>query len=362
MTRVLVDLLYFTGRKGGMESYAHQLYEHAGDRGVEFVGLASTELMARGAPWFPGELVPSGVSGEGRVAWAAGEILKVSAAATRAGADLIHCPANIGPWSGTIPVVLTVHDLLPFRHPEFLPGPYGPVLRTLVRRAVAHATRIITISEHSRVDLDEVLHPRAAIDVIPLAGGTPVPPVVTRREGSLLLALGNRLPHKNFERLLAALAGIPESARPTLILTGGGDDDPLRQVVARLRLERWVELAGWLAPDEVEALYARATAVIIPTLFEGFGLPVLEAMSRNCPVICSDLPVLRELAGDSAVYFDPLQTDSISTAIVTTLAKPSLLAELASRGLVRSRGYSWLRTAESTIETFYRALDRRHRE
>lgn len=359
MTRVLVDLLFFTGTKGGMESYARQLYEQAGGRGVEFVGLASTELTTRGAPWFPGELIPSGISGESRVAWARGEVLNVATAARRTGADLIHAPANIGPWSSTTPVVLTVHDLLPFRHPEFLPGRYGPLLRTLVRRTVSNATRIITISEHSRVDVEDVLHPLAAIDVIPLAGGSPTTLPGTRREPGLLLALGNRLPHKNFARLIEALSEIPEPARPKLIVTGGGDDDPLQPVVARLGLAPWVELAGWLSSDEIEALYARATAVVVPTLFEGFGLPVLEAMRRGCPVICSDLPVLRELAGDSALYFDPFRTDSISTTIATAIADPGYLAGLAVRGLARSRDFSWARTAEATIETFYRALEGR---
>jgi len=357
MTRVMVDLLFYTGTKGGMESYVRQLYQQAGDRGLEFVGLASTELTALGAPWFPGELIPSGISGENRVSWARGEMISVTTRARRSGADLIHCPANIGPWSGAIPVVLTVHDLLPFRHPEFVPGRYGPVLRTLVRRAVTNAARIITISANSRTDIEEILHPRAEIDVTPLAGGASATSERTDREPALLLALGNRLPHKNFERLIEAMGEILEPDRPTLVVTGGGGDDPLRPLVERLGLSRWVELVGWLADDEIEALYARATAVVVPTLFEGFGLPVLEAMGRGCPVICSDLPVLRELAGNSAAYFDPRSTESMSTTIASVLRNPHLLVELAGSGFARSRAFSWQRTATSTIDSFYRVLD-----
>lgn len=358
MSRILVDLLFYTGTKGGMESYVRQLYHEAGDRRLEFVGLASTELTRLGAPWFPGDLIPSGISGENRASWARGEVLSVSAAARRIRADLIHAPANIGPWSGATPVVLTVHDLLAFRHPQFVPGRYGPVLRTLVRRAAAHASRIITISEHSRADIEEVLHPGAAVDVIPLAGGIPAAPATPgHREPALLLALGNRLPHKNFERLVEALGEIPEAVRPRLVVAGGGVDDPLRPLVERLGLAPWVELTGWLADREIDALYARATAVVIPTLFEGFGLPVLEAMGRGCPVICSNLAVLRELAQNSAVYFDPLRTESLANTIVSALADPPLLAELARSGLLRSREFTWHTTAMATIDSFYRVLD-----
>ncbi len=360
MTRVLVDLLFYSGQKGGMESYVRHLYEQFRDLELELIGLASTELTATGAPWFPGSLVDSGISGASRASWARGELLTVMASAKRAGANLIHSPANIGPWSGDVPVVLTVHDMLPFRNPELLPGRYGPLLRMLVRRSAANAERIITISNESRKDIARLLQrPDDHIDVIPLAGGVGVPPSTPPRERMLLLALGNRLPHKNFERLLEALATLPAESRPRLIVTGGGDNDPLRGVIARLGLERNVELTSWIGEREIDELYGRATAVVIPSLFEGFGLPVLEAMSRGCPVICSDLPVLREVAQGNAVYFDPKQTSSLAAAINSTLSNPAKLAELTASGLARSQSFSWARTAKLTVGSFHRALDSR---
>ena len=142
-----------------MESYARNLYRELGsvDSGLEFVGFASTELAETDTSWFPGDVVASGISGENRVSWARGELTAVSRAARRLGAGLIHSPANIGPWRSSAPVVLTVHDLLPFRHPEWVPGPYAPVLRGLVRGAARSAARVITVSRASGDDIEHVL-------------------------------------------------------------------------------------------------------------------------------------------------------------------------------------------------------------
>jgi glycosyltransferase involved in cell wall biosynthesis len=359
VTRVLVDLLFMDGHKGGMELYVQNLYEQfAGAVPVpdmEFIGLASTELIAQGASWFPGELVDSRVSGAHRQSWAKGEVLAVNAAARRTSASLIHSPANFGPWWGAIPVVLTVHDLLPFRLPG-MTGQSGLVIRAMVRQAAAHATRIITDSEASRADIIDVLGPGAPVDTIPLAGGPTSRTHEAPREPGLLLALGNRLPHKNFETLIRAVAAIPQNSRPHLIITGGGERDPLRPLVAQLALESWVELGGWLSSAQVEALYTRATAVVVPTLFEGFGLPVLEAMARGCPVLCSDLPVLHEVAGDAAIYFDPRDTASLAATISAALADSDRLVELARLGRDRNDAFSWGRTAELTARTFRDAL------
>lgn len=355
MTRLLVDLLFMDGRKGGMEQYARGLYGHFPESAIELVGFASTELIARGAEWFSGELIASGVSGGNRRAWAQGEVLSVTAAARGVGAQLIHSPANFGPWWGRVPVVLTVHDLLPF-HAAYSGGG-GTVIRTLVRRAAAHATRILTDSNASHADITEYLRPRVEVDIVPLAGGSISASFSeTPRGTNLLLALGNRLPHKNFGALLEAVALIPEQVRPRLVITGGGPDDPLRSVLTRLRLEPWVELAGWVTAEELEALYARATAVVVPTLFEGFGLPVLEGMARGCPVICSGLPVLREVGGAAATYFDPRDPRSIAVVIASTLTDPARLAECVRLGFDRSAGFSWARTAQLTLGSFERAL------
>jgi glycosyltransferase involved in cell wall biosynthesis len=361
--RVLVDLLFFTGTKGGMESYAREVYSRFSidDPELEYVGYASTELAAGDASWFPGRVIDSGISGEDRVAWARGELLSVARAARREHADVIHCPANFGPWRPSeVPVVLTVHDLLAFRHPEYVPGAHARVLRWMVRRAARAATAVLTVSRASRDDIvDHLGVPADRVTVAPLAGSRPTDAPAPARRDDLLLAVGNRMPHKGFETLLEALARIPADARPRLTITGSHGDDPLTAAVDRLGLATFVDLRGWLTREELEGLYAQATALVFPTRFEGFGLPPLEAMSRGCPVIVSDIPVMHEVAGDAALYVDPLDADAIARGIRSLLESPGQRERMSRAGLVRAGKFSWERTAAATRNALLAALDAR---
>lgn len=351
MIRVVVDLVFYTGRKGGMESYVREVYRriatHTAD--IEFIGLASTELAASDASWFPGRIINSGISGERRLTWALGELFRVARIAHAMNADILHCPANFGPAWSKVPVLLTVHDLLPFRHPEYVPGRYAFALRAMIRRAARVASRFVTVSRASAADLTGLLQvPATQIHVAPLAG--PVNPSTSTnvRPPDRLLAVGNRMPHKNFERLLEALALIPAHVRPHLTITGSHGADPLAPLVKRLGLEHHVTLAGWLGVSELSALYRASTLVVFPTLFEGFGLPTLEAMSQGCPVACSDIPVLHEVAGEAAEYFDPLDPHDLAHTITSLLGDADRLAELSLLGLARASEYSWDRTAKGT--------------
>ena len=364
---VVVDLLFFTGLKGGMESYVREVYGRLDrdDPELEFIGFASSELAAARAPWFPGALVDSGISGEDRIAWARGELFAVDRFARRVGAAVLHCPANFGPASPHVPVVLTVHDLLAFRYPEYVPGRYAAVIRAMVRRAARTADRVITVSDASRGDLHDLLGVASdRVTVVPLAGSDASATATAeadRRRDDQLLAVGNRMPHKNFERLLEALAAIPASRRPRLVVTGSHGPDPLAATVAALGLGEWVALRGWLGADELDRLYRESTALVFPTLFEGFGLPTLEAMSRGCPVICSDLPVLRDVAGPAARYFDPRDPASIDAAIEAVLSDAGLRTRMAAAGSARASEFSWERTARETRDVLRSVATPAHR-
>jgi glycosyltransferase involved in cell wall biosynthesis len=224
-----------------------------------------------------------------------------------------------------------------------------------MRGAVRAADRVVTVSEASAADLRELLGRTAR--VVP-NGVEPVDPL--RRGGGrrpFVLAGGNRMPHKNFARLLEAWALIPPAERPRLVVTGSHGDDPLRPLVARLGLDRDVELCGWLATDDLAGLYDRAAAYVFPTLFEGFGLPVLEAMARGCPVIGSDLPVLREVGGDDMVYVDPADPAAIAAAVRAVVADDAAQARMAAAGRKRAAAFTWQRAAEATAAV-YRELAR----
>ena len=143
------------------------------------------------------------------------------------------------------------------------------------------------------------------------------------------------------------------------MITGSHGDDPLRPTVARLGLSADVDLLGWVSAEELAALYDGASAYAFPTLFEGFGLPVLEAMARGCPVLGSDIPVLREVGGDDMAYFDPTDPESIATAVRALLADPEARSAMSAAGLKRAETFSWKRTADATAEVYRRLVRKR---
>lgn len=352
--RIAVDLVYFTGRKGGTETYARALVPLLAGPGVELVGLVGRELRDDPPAWFPGETVVLPVSGENRVAWALAENTLVPAAAWRARADVLWCPANFGPAVSRVPVVLTVHDVLAFRHPELVGGGARGV-QALTRSSLRGARAVLTDSQASADDLTGLLGVApGALTVVPLAGPVPlgaVPAAALPAGRPFLLSTGNRLPHKNYAGLLRALAAIPAAERPRLVVPGSHGADPLRGLVAGLGLADDVDLRGWVDAAELDALYAGAAAYVLPSRFEGFGLPVLEAMARGCPVVCSDLPVLREVGGDAAVYVDTTDPAALAAAVRGVLADPARRARLAADGLVQAGRFSWDRVAAATLAT-----------
>ncbi len=358
---VLVDMLSYTGTKGGMETYTRELYRHLGqmDTGLDFVALASAEGARLDLSWFPGEVIASRISGENRFVWAFGELVASSFHARRRKADLVHSPATLGPAWTAMPTVITIHDMLYWSHPELMTTPlYTRPVMWMERRGAANAAHVIT---DSQVSADEIVKylgfPRERLHVVPLAAEHPAAaPVVTDRTENLILGSGQRRPHKNWDRLIRALALVEEDTRPRLIITGARGEDPLAPVVAQAQMGEWVELRGWVDDAELADLRSRARAMAFPTLAEGFGLPILEAMAEALPVIASDLPVLREVGGDAALWFDPLDLDSIAGALRTVATRPEILRGMAAAGIEQANRFSWERVASETLEIFHRAL------
>lgn len=353
---ILVDLLFYTGTRGGMESYVREVYSRAPAFSSElrFIGLASKELAEMGAPWFPGELIDSGISSRSSLRWALGELFLTARMASRLDADAIHCPANIGPAISRVPVVLTIQDLLSYRHPEYFTPFSGSILRKLIRAASRNAQRILTISSGSAGDINFFLKiPRPNITVVPLAGSSKSDSSrpLAKREGQedIILSGGNRLPHKNFENLIKAIALIPEDGRPRLVITGGSAPDPLQKLVDELKMAAWVDLHGWISTSELDELYSTAKIYVFPTRFEGFGLPILESMSKGCPVICSDIPVLRDVAGEAATFVDTLSPPALAQEIQNLLADSSRLKKAQEKGFAQAQKFSWESTSEATV-------------
>ena len=188
-----------------------------------------------------------------------------------AGADILHCPSNFGPAVRLLPTVVTVHDVLPMLHPEWVPDGRSWGVQALTRATVRAASRIITDSEASATDIRALWANHPPIDVIPLGFDPPATPERESRvsERPYALAGGNRLPHKNFERLLLAWALISKAERPKLVITGSHGDDPLAPLVAALDLDDDVELLGWVAEDRSRRTVPRCFRLRLSVVVRG---------------------------------------------------------------------------------------------
>jgi glycosyltransferase involved in cell wall biosynthesis len=257
---------------------------------------------------------------------------------------------------------VTVHDLNYLLFPETHFGLRARGMRVLVPAAARRSRRVIVSSESTKADLVHHLRlDRAKVDVAPLALGHPPRAASRSREPTgrpMLLTVSAKRPHKNLMRLLGALARIPAERRPLLTLPGypTPHEDELRARAAELGIEADVRLLGWVSEEQLEDLYAAADAFVFPSLHEGFGMPVLEAMARRVPVATSGRTSLAEVAGDAALLFDPEDEASIAAAIERLLSDRELAERLERAGLEQAARFTWDRTADLTVASYRRAL------
>jgi glycosyltransferase involved in cell wall biosynthesis len=179
-------------------------------------------------------------------------------------------------------------------------------------------------------------------------------------ERPVAISVANNLPHKNLSVLVDAIALLDASERPALLVAGHGTDDgTLAEHATDLGVESDIRLLGHCSTDELESLYALAHCLVLPTLHEGFGLPVLEAMARAVPVLCSDIPALREVAGPAALYFDPREPEQIAARITDAIRDGATAARLRTAGLAQAARFSWRSAAEGTLASYRLALEGR---
>lgn len=366
------------GETGGMEVAARELIPALLEQappGTRFTAFVNREVAAaKDGPW--GELLPAvtvPVNARDRVQWVLGEQALLPPAAMRARVDLVHSLASTAPLWGRFRRVVTVHDLIYARFPEAHAGIRDKGMKVLVPAAVRRSDRVIADSQSTREDLIELLGARAEpIDVVPLGLGNVrrAAPVEEREirerfelgERRVLLSLSAKRPHKNLLALIVALARIPAAERPVLVLAGypTAHEAELRARARSARLEADVRFPGWLPAEELEGLWALADAFVFPSLYEGFGLPVLEAMARGVPVACSNASSLPEVAGDAALLFDPRNEAAIAEALRRLLDDAALREQLRARGLARVGEFTWQRTARLTLESYRRSLSWRN--
>ncbi len=362
------------GETGGMEIAANELIAamlEQGPPGLRLTAFVNSETAGSREWPLRGALatVPVRVHARRREQWVIGEQALLPPLAMRAGVGLVHSLASTAPLWGRFRRVVTIHDLIYARFPEAHSGIRDKGMRLLVPSAARRSHRVIADSASTRDDLVALVGLDAErIDVVPLGLGSvqrepPLAEAQTRERFELggrrvLLSLSAKRPHKNLPALIDALALIEAERRPLLVLPGyrtWHEDELWARAQAR-GVEGDLRLPGWVSGAELEGLWALADAFVFPSLYEGFGLPVLEAMARGVPVACSNAASLPEVAGDAALLFDPRDSVAIAAAVQRLLAGGPEVERLRDRGRRRAAAFTWQRTARLTLDTYTRAL------
>jgi glycosyltransferase involved in cell wall biosynthesis len=331
------------------------------DHSSEFLAYLSTEDAS---PWVPARFEKQLVSANPikRLGW------DLAASLRRDGADLLHVQYT-APLGCPAPVVVSVHDVSFLEHPEYFPSARALQLRWTVKRTVRSAARILTGSEFSR---DSILRayrlPEENVVVVPNAAAPGFRPVA--REGAAafvasryriptpyILTVGDLQPRKNHTGLIKAFASLVQ-AHPRLrhcLLIAGKDTWYGNEVYAAAKesgVGGRIHFTGFVADEDLLQIYNAADLFVFPSFYEGFGLPILEAMACGRAVACSSTSAMPEVADGAAILFDPASTDSMAGAMADLLLDAGLRVRMETLGIQRAGHFSWRKTAQKTLEVY----------
>lgn len=280
--------------------------------------------------------------------------------------DLYHSTNYTTPLTRPIGtrLVVTLYDLIPLLFRDYAPrskkNRLFPLFKAMLKRAVNAPDAVIAISESTRADLiHHLLAPGqnpAKIHVVPCGvrpGYQPAPR--QPHDGVHFLYVGRRDPYKNVPMLVEAIATLRAEGLPVHLIIIGSDDPRYPEtgkLIARHKLEQVVTCRGYVTEAELLAAYQQADAFVLPSRYEGFGLPVVEAMACGTPVICSDSSSLPEVAGDAALFVDTTRPEPLIEAMRRLATDPTLRTDLARKGLARAARFTWEATARRTLAVY----------
>lgn len=287
------------------------------------------------------------------------------------GATLYHGVLNVMPVVATVPSVVTIHDISPILFPQTFRRINRMYTKWAIRRSAKHAAQLFTVSQHAKREIVE--HLRVAPERVTVtydacdarfAPATDAELAAFRARNQLperyLFYLGTLEPRKNIPRLVEAYAKIAhETGVPLLI--GGGKGwlyEPILRRVEELQLGDMLRFVGYVPQDEQHLWYGAATAFVFPSLYEGFGMPPLEAMACGTPVITSNASCLPEIVGDAALTVDPYDVDALAAAMQRVLGDAELRAQMRAAGFVQATKFSWHTTAVDTHAVYQRVSQR----
>lgn len=345
---VLIDADVLGRHRTGDESYVTNLLR-------ELSGVAGAGRLSIGASTRRPDLVPPGIAPIQLAARSqALRLVHRLPRLARRSARLLHTQYVVPPGLRG-PAVVTVHDLSFEHHPEWMAPHDRMVFRALVPRAVRAAARVLTVSEFTKTDIVERYGADPDRVVVTHNGVDPrfSPDGAVARREPYLLFVGALQPRKDLVTALEALARLPDA--PPLLVVGpakrrAGEVDA---AIDRLGLRSRVELLGHVDADQLAALYRGAAALVFPSRFEGFGLPVLEAMASGAPVVTTTASALPEVAGDAAVLVPPRDPAALAEGIDRALGNAAVLR---AAGLARARQFSWGALAARTLEVYEEVL------
>jgi glycosyltransferase involved in cell wall biosynthesis len=284
--------------------------------------------------------------------------------------DVLHMTYAAPAWSAA-PVVLTVHDICYATNPEWFSARDLRVLSTMVPRSIRKAAHVITDSQDARRQIIEHYRvPEAKVSAIPIGPGPGAEPITleaAREELSsldlnltrpFLLAVGNLQPRKNLVRLVEAFEELVSRRGHDieLVIVGPRRYRAEEIVNATGAVTDRVHFTGYVTDRQLAACYRCSAAFVLPSLYEGFGLPALEAMAHGVPMACSDAGALPEVCGDAAIMFDPKSIESIAGAVERILGDEDLRRRLRVAGTARAAMFSWKKTAEQTLKVYRQVL------
>jgi len=355
--KIGVNALYLIpGGVGGTEIYLRNLLAACSriEHPHEIVSFTNEETAA--AP-LPGRSIPMRVKAANRPARIVLEQITLPLACARQGIDVLLNPGFTAPVFAPCPNVTVFHDLQHKRHPEHFRWWDLPFWRMLLFQSAVSSHRLIAVSHNTKRDLLHYYPVQAnAIDVIH-HGVDPSFFAIPRSPANTLLCVSTLHPHKNVERLVRVFGALharyPELR---LVLAGirGFATARIEETIATTGAAHAIEITGWLELDALRELYSRALAFVYPSTFEGFGMPVLEAMAAGIPTACSDIPPLREVAGGTALLFDPRDDASMHAALERVVTAPLDTAP----AIARAREFTWEAAARATIAACEAATSR----
>jgi len=354
MKRIGINALYLIpGGVGGTEIYLRELLTALAlvDTENEYFVFTNqetgTDLTPRQANF---QWKPQAVHARVRPARILWEQFILPLECARYKIDVLLNPGFTAPLRATCPNVTVFHDLQHLRHPEYFRWFDLPPWRFLLWGAVHRSRRLIAVSEATRADLLHFYNPRPnRIRVVHHGVDKALLHLERTHPERFVLCVSTLHPHKNLERLIRAYGRRRQNYR--LILAGmhGFQAAAIERLIVEMGLTDSVEVTGWISRERLFDLYQRAWACVQPSTFEGFGMPVLEAMAAGVPLACSNIPPHVEVAGNAALLFDPLDEDAMVEALARIVTNEPLRTRLATAARERARGFTWERAARETL-------------